>query len=78
MKPSNCADCGRRVINLNKAIAEWGPNVTTTESPVTIVDCWTGFDETTMTGDGVHPNSRGNDAIVKCWLDPLKEAIQGM
>jgi lysophospholipase L1-like esterase len=77
MKPSNCADCGQRVVNLNKAIVEWVAKVSTAESPVTVVDCWTGFDTTAMTGDGVHPNTRGNDAMVKCWFDPLVKVLKG-
>ena len=77
MKPSNCKDCGDRVVALNKAIAEWGPKTSTSVSPVTIVDCWTGFDDGTMTGDGVHPNDRGNNAMVSCWLNPLIAAIEG-
>jgi lysophospholipase L1-like esterase len=75
MKPSNCADCGQRVVNLNKAIADWAPKATTTESPITVVNCWTGFDTASMTGDGVHPNAKGNDAMVKCWYDPLARVI---
>ena len=77
MNPPNCQDCGNRVVNLDKAIAEWVPQVTTAESPITLVDCWTGFDDATMTGDGVHPNDRGNEAMANCWLNPLINAIQG-
>ncbi len=76
MKPSNCADCGQRVVNLNKAIVEWGANATTPTSPLTVVDCWTGFDPASMTGDGVHPNNRGNDAMVNCWFDPLVKVLK--
>ncbi|MFD7658242.1 hypothetical protein ACFV4N_30080 [Actinosynnema sp. NPDC059797] len=32
---------------------------TTARSPITAVDQWTGFDTTTDTGDGVHPNDAG-------------------
>ena len=43
---------------------------------MTIVDCWTGFDTDTMTGDGVHPNDAGNEALAECWFDDLVEVIQ--
>jgi lysophospholipase L1-like esterase len=76
MRPSNCADCGQRVVNLNKAIAEWAPKATKSESPITVVDCWTGFDPASMTGDGVHPNAKGNDAMANCWYDPLAKVIK--
>ena len=77
MHPPNCTDCGQRVVSLNKAIVEWAPNVTKSESPITVVDCWTGFDTASMTGDGVHPNAKGNDAMATCWYDPLARVIKG-
>ena len=40
------------------------------------MDCWTGFDTASMTGDGVHPNAKGNDAMAKCWYDPLAKVIK--
>ncbi|KAH6641015.1 SGNH hydrolase-type esterase domain-containing protein [Chaetomium tenue] len=76
MNPPNCAECGQRVVDLNEAIAEWAPTVTTAESPISVVDCWTGFDTASMTGDGVHPNENGNDALAKCWYDPLAKVIK--
>ncbi|OAA57085.1 Esterase, SGNH hydrolase-type, subgroup [Niveomyces insectorum RCEF 264] len=79
MKPSNCADCPQRVIALNKAIAAWAPTVNTTAgSPLTVVDCWTGFDDATDTLDGVHPNSAGNEKMANSWYGPLVQAIESM
>lgn len=77
MKPPNCAECGQRVVDLNKAIAEWAPTIATAESPITVVDCWTGFNTASMTGDGVHPNANGNEAMANCWYDPLAKVIKG-
>ncbi|PKS09813.1 hypothetical protein jhhlp_004436 [Lomentospora prolificans] len=78
MAPSNCGECGARVEALNAAIAEWAPTVSTAESPVTVVDCFTGFDTATMTGDGVHPNEVGNQALAESWFEPLADVIQGI
>lgn len=77
MNPSNCAQCGQRVQNLNKALPAWAESKNSTESPITVVDCWTGFDTARMTGDGVHPNSAGNEKLAATWFEPLARAIRG-
>src|SRR6185503_13299930 len=35
MNPSNCAECGQRVVALNQAIPGWAAGKTTTASPIT-------------------------------------------
>ena len=77
MKPSNCPQCGDRVVALNKAIPAWAAAKNTTDSPIVVVDCWTGFDPAKDTGDGVHPNSAGNQKLADAWYAPLVRAIQG-
>ncbi|SPO06844.1 related to acetylxylan esterase [Cephalotrichum gorgonifer] len=76
MAPSGCAECADRVVAFNAAIADWAPGASTAESPVTVVDCWTGFDDASMTGDGVHPNEAGNVQLASSWFGPLSEVIQ--
>ena len=76
MDPSRCANCPDRIVELNKAIAAWTPKVTTSQSPVGNVDCWTGFDTDTMTYDGVHPSDAGNVKLAQCWYDRLVQVIQ--
>ena len=77
MRPSNCAQCGDRVVALNKAIPAWAAAKNATESPIVVVDCWTGFDPARDAGDGVHPNSSGNEKLANCWFEALVRAIQG-
>jgi lysophospholipase L1-like esterase len=77
MNPSNCADCGNRVIALNAEIAKWAPTKSTTASPITVVDVWTGFNTASMTGDGVHPNDAGNQVLANSWYQAVANAIQG-
>jgi lysophospholipase L1-like esterase len=77
MNPSNCAQCGQRVVTLNSAIQSWAVGKNTTNSPITVVDAWTGFDTRTMTGDGVHPNDAGNKKLAETWFQPLANAIKG-
>ncbi len=75
MNPTNCATCAQGVINLNNAIPAWAASKTTSASPITIVDCWTGYNDATDTVDGVHPNSSGNTKLANAWFNPLKNAI---
>lgn len=75
MKPSNCADCGQRVINFNATIPAWAKSLTTAASPITVVDQWTGFDDDTDTYDGVHPNDAGNQKIATRWFPSVSAAI---
>jgi lysophospholipase L1-like esterase len=75
MNPSNCAECAQRVIDFNAAIPAWAAATTTAASPVTVVDQWTGFNTTTDTGDGVHPNDAGNVKIADRWYPALTAAL---
>ncbi|KAF8705283.1 GDSL-like Lipase/Acylhydrolase family, partial [Rhizoctonia solani] len=63
MNPSGCTECNQRVIAFNSAIPAWAKNKTTTASPITVVDLYKGFNTTTDTYDGVHPNENGNAKI---------------
>ncbi|KAK3318975.1 SGNH hydrolase-type esterase domain-containing protein [Apodospora peruviana] len=76
MNPPNCSQCGQRVVALNKAIPDWAAGKNSTDSPVVVVDCWTGFDTAKDTQDGVHPISSGNEKLANCWYGPLVKAIQ--
>jgi lysophospholipase L1-like esterase len=61
--PSNCTDCYARVQTLNAAIPAWATTVSTTASPVYVVDLWTGMDMATDAADGVHPNATGSQKM---------------
>ena len=75
MNPSNCAECGQRVVAFNAAIPAWAAATSTAASPVTVVDQWTGFDPATDTGDGVHPDDSGNQKISDRWYPALTAAL---
>jgi lysophospholipase L1-like esterase len=77
MDPPGCKECGDRVVALNQAVGEWAGKKNSTESPVVVVDCWTGFDDAKDTGDGVHPNDSGNRKMADCWFGPLVRALKG-
>ena len=75
MNPSGCADVpparGRRSTTRSRA---GPPAQTTAQSPIIVVDQWTGFDTTTDTGDGVHPNDAGFQKMADRWYPPLAAA----
>ncbi|GIE32477.1 hypothetical protein Ait01nite_055220 [Actinoplanes italicus] len=75
LNPSTCTDCGQRVVTLNAAIPAWAASLSTAASPVTVVDQWTGFNTTTDTYDGVHPNDAGNVKIAARWLPAVQAAL---
>lgn len=68
---NQCTICYQHVIDLNAAIPAWAAGKTTAQSPIVVVDQWTGFDTTTDTGDGIHPNDKGNQKISDKWYPAL-------
>ncbi|KAF2873387.1 SGNH hydrolase-type esterase domain-containing protein [Massariosphaeria phaeospora] len=64
------------IVDLNKAIAKWGPIYSTVESPIAIVDNFTGFNVTIDTSDGEHPNEWGNQKFANKFFAPTADAIR--
>ena len=54
---------------LNARIPAWAAGLNTTESPIVIADCYTGF-STSDLRDGVHPSLSG-DRIIASRVGPL-------
>lgn len=75
MNPSGCSTCAPGIVALNSAIPAWAAGKSTSASPITVVDVFTGFDTAADTGDGVHPNDSGNVKLANSWFGPLKAAI---
>jgi|GEM_PF-1313828 len=67
----SCATCAQGVQALNAAIPAWAASESTAQSPVIVVDQWTGFDTDADTYDGVHPNASGDAKIAQNWLEAL-------
>jgi lysophospholipase L1-like esterase len=79
MDPSrSCAECADRVVALNAAIPGWAAGKSTPQSPVTVVDQWTGFSAATDTYDGVHPNDSGIQKISDRWYPALADLLDGV
>jgi lysophospholipase L1-like esterase len=77
MNPSGCPDCGQRVVNLDNAIPAWASGKSTSASPITVVDQWSGFSTSSNTIDGVHPNDSGNQKMSDRWYPPLSALLSG-
>ena len=78
MNPSGCGTCPNSVVALNNAIPAWAAGLTTAQSPITIVDQWTGFDAAADTVDGVHPNDAGFQKMADRWSPRLARVLDGM
>ena len=78
MDPPGCATCAPGVVALNNAIPGWAAGLSTTQSPIVVVDQWTGFNTVTDTGDGVHPNDAGFQKMSDRWYPPLAQVLSGV
>jgi lysophospholipase L1-like esterase len=68
-----CPACGARVQSFNATIPGWASTNTTPQSPILVVDQWTGFDAAAGvdTVDGVHPNASGSTKVANRWFQAL-------
>ncbi len=72
MAPSGCTWCASGVSALNAAIPAWAAQKSTAQSPITVVDQFTGFDTVADTnGDGVHPDDSGFQKMADRWYPAL-------
>ncbi len=75
MNPEGCTGCAQRVVDFNARIPDWARTTSTPDSPVTVVDQWTGFSTATDTYDGVHPNAAGDERIAARWYPALSAVL---
>jgi len=72
MTPGGCTWCPPGVAALNAAIPGWAAGKTTAQSPIVVVDQFTGFDTVADTnGDGVHPDDSGFQKMSDRWYPAL-------
>jgi lysophospholipase L1-like esterase len=67
------SDCG--IPTLNAKLPALVAEKNRTDSPITLVDQYTGFDATTMTFDGTHPNAIGDSRMADRWLEKLAPVL---
>jgi hypothetical protein len=74
--PAGCANCIADVMALNSAIPGWAAQTTTAQSPVSVVDLYTGLDLVTDFSDRVHLNVSGSQKVSDRWLVPLQPILK--
>jgi lysophospholipase L1-like esterase len=64
-----------RIKKFNNKLVGLAESIHTEVSSVILVNHFDGFDPTTDTYDGVHPNERGTDKMVDNWYEPLVDLL---
>ncbi|NOX46072.1 MAG: hypothetical protein GXO89_03735 [Chlorobi bacterium] len=64
-----------RIPLLNAEIPSIATDMQDENSPIVIVDQFSGFDPTTDTFDGVHTNSLGEEKMAQKWFDAIQSAV---
>lgn len=75
MSPSNCPTCAADVVAFNNAIPGWAAGLTTAQSPIVVVDQWSGFDVVADTYDRVHPVTSGFVKMANRWFPAVAQAL---
>ncbi|KAI8625959.1 carbohydrate esterase family 3 protein [Xylariaceae sp. FL1651] len=60
---------------LNKAIPAWAQGLNKTESPIWVVDQFTGMSSSDLR-DGIHPNKAGDTKMANVWYPALMNAMR--
>jgi hypothetical protein len=77
MSQAACSTCPADIVEFNAAIPGWAAGLTTAQSPIVVVDQWTGFDAVADNTDGVHPNTNGFQKMANRWYPPLAQLLTG-
>lgn len=64
-----------KIQDLNKQIPTWASGLNKTESPIWVVDQYTGFSGSSDLRDGVHPNKNGDTKMMNVWYPALVNAF---
>lgn len=78
MSAAACSTCPADVAEFDNAIPAWAAGLTTAQSPIVVVDQWTGFDAVADTVDGVHPNNGGFQKMANRWYPALAHVLDGV
>jgi lysophospholipase L1-like esterase len=78
MSAAACSTCPADVAALDNAIPAWAAGLSTSQSPITVADLWTGYDAVADNVDGVHPNDTGFQKMSDAWYPALTRALGGI
>ncbi|RYP58368.1 hypothetical protein DL769_008984 [Monosporascus sp. CRB-8-3] len=74
--PMGFGNFNGQIQSLNQAIVPWAQGLNTTESPIWVVDQYTGFSGTSDLRDGVHPNDSGDEKMTDVWYPAVVHAFE--
>ncbi|HEV7608027.1 MAG TPA: GDSL-type esterase/lipase family protein [Steroidobacteraceae bacterium] len=77
MDPPTCGNCNADVIAFNNALPGWAAGLTTSQSPITLVDQFTGFDVGADSFDRVHPVTSGFIKMSDRFFPAVTAALNG-
>jgi len=72
--PLGIGNYNGKVQELNRAIVPWAQGLNTTQSPIWVVDQYTGFSGSADLRDGVHPNDSGDVKMANVWYPAVVRA----
>ena len=64
------------IATLNSRIPTWAAGLSTTQSPIRVVDQHSGFNARADMIDGLHPNASGEEKMAQRWLDAVRADLQ--
>lgn len=73
--PTAGAMLALKLQSLNQRMPLLAAAKSTEDSPVYVVDQWTGFNPSTDTYDGVHPNLIGEEKMAERWYQAIREHL---
>ncbi|KAF1832870.1 SGNH hydrolase [Decorospora gaudefroyi] len=74
--PMGFGNFNGKIQELNRAIIPWAEGLNKTESPIWVVDQYTGFSGSGDLRDGVHPNNSGDEKMTKVWYPAIVHAFE--
>lgn len=74
--PIGIGNYNAKIQELNRAIIPWAQGLNKTESPIWVVDQYTGFSGTADLRDGVHPNDAGDVKMLNVWYPAIIRAFE--
>lgn len=74
--PISIGNYNAKIQELNRAIIPWATGLNKTESPIWVVDQYTGFSASADLRDGVHPNDAGDVKMTNVWYPAIVKAFE--
>ncbi|KAL1600474.1 hypothetical protein SLS60_006860 [Paraconiothyrium brasiliense] len=73
--PMGLGSYNTKIQQLNAQIPTWASGLNKTESPIWVVDQYTGFSGSSDLRDGVHPNASGDQKMANVWYPAVVQAF---